>query len=240
LPGCGPLIASFAAYAVEKKISKNPDRFGEGAIEGIAAPEAAANASAFTHFIPMLSLGIPAGATMALMLGALLIQGVSPGPQMITQHPEIFWGLIASMWLGNLMLLVLNLPLVGVWIKLLETPYRYIYPVVLVFCMIGIYSERGDSFDFYICAFILAIGWVLERLDCNPAPLVLGLILGPILEENLRRSMLLSGGDPSVFVTRPISAAFLVLTLIVIVLFTLPKARKGESTVTDNVRAEIE
>ena len=168
MPGTGPLMASFAAYAVEKKVAKDPSRFGQGAIEGVAAPEAAANAAAFTHFIPMLSLGIPAGATMALLLGALMIQGIAPGPQLITQHPDLFWGLIASMWVGNLMLLVLNLPLVGVWIKMLETPYRFIFPLIVIFCMIGIYSERSEPFDIYLCAAILVVGWVLESLDCSP------------------------------------------------------------------------
>ena len=232
MPGTGPLMASFASYALEKKLAKEPSRFGQGAIEGVAAPEAAANASAFTHFIPMLSLGIPAGAVMALLLGALLIQGIQPGPQLVTQHPDLFWGLIASMWIGNLMLLVLNLPLVGVWIKLLETPYRLIYPMIVIFCMIGVYSERGEPFDILICAAVLAVGWVLESLDCSPAPLVLGMILGPILEENFRRSLLLSRGDPTVFLTRPISLVFLVLTAIVIILFTVPAfARKEKAPV---------
>ncbi len=226
LPGTGPLISSFAAYAVEKKLAKDPSRFGQGAIEGVAAPEAAANAAAFTHFIPMLALGIPAGATMALLFGALLIQGVTPGPQMMVQHPAIFWGLIASMWLGNAMLLILNLPLVGVWIKMLETPYRLLYPVILIFCMIGIFSERGLPFDIYICAAVLLGGWVLQRLDCSPAPLVLGIILGPILEENLSRAMQLAKGDPSVFVTQPISAFFLALTVVTVVLFTVSNTRR--------------
>ena len=226
LPGAGPLVASFATYAVEKKSAKDPSRFGKGAIEGVAAPEAAANASAMTHFIPMLSLGIPAGAAMALMLGALIIHGITPGPRLMVQQPGLFWGLIASMWIGNLMLLVLNLPLVGVWIKLLQTPYRIIYPVIVVFCMIGAYSGRNDPFDLLVMAGVLLIGWVLESLDCGPGPLIFGIILGPMLEENLRRSMLLSHGDPTVFVTRPISLAFLVLTVVVILLFTRPLARK--------------
>ena len=226
MPGTGPLMASFASYAMEKKLAKDPSRFGTGAIEGVAAPEAAANAAAFTHFIPMLSLGIPAGAAMALLLGALLIHGVTPGPQLITSHPDIFWGLIASMWVGNLMLLVLNLPLIGVWIKLLETPYRIIFPTIVILCMIGIYSERNAAFDIFICGTVLAVGWILESLDCSPAPLVLGMILGPILEENFRRSLLLSRGDPMIFLERPISLGFLILTAVLVVLFTFPALKR--------------
>jgi TctA family transporter len=233
MPGTGPLMASFASYAMEKKLAKDPSRFGTGAIEGVAAPEAAANAAAFTHFIPMLSLGIPAGAAMALLLGAMLIQGIPPGPQLINDHPEIFWGLIASMWVGNLMLLVLNLPLIGVWIKLLETPYRFIFPTILIFCMIGVYSERNESFDILICGTVLAVGWVLESLDCSPAPLVLGMILGPILEENFRRSLLLSRGNPMVFLERPISAGFLLLTAVLVVLFTLPAMKRNKEVVLE-------
>jgi TctA family transporter len=213
LPGTGPMISSFCAYAMERKLAKDPSRFGNGAVEGVAAPEAAANAAAFTHFVPMLALGIPAGATMALLLGAMLMQGIQPGPQVLTNHPDLFWGLIGSMWVGNLMLLVLNLPLVGIWIKLLETPYRFIYPVIVVFCLVGVYSDRLLSFDVYVCAIVIAAGYLLSRLDCNPAPLVIGLVLGPILEENLRRAMLIARGDYTVFLTRPIS----VLILLVIV-----------------------
>ena len=233
MPGTGPLMASFASYAMEKKLAKDPSRFGNGAIEGVAAPEASANAAAFTHFIPMLSLGIPAGTAMALMLGALLIHGVAPGPQLITQHPDIFWGLIASMWIGNLMLLVLNLPLVGVWIKMLETPYRIIYPAIVVFCMIGIYSERLEPFGILICGAFVVIGWVLESLDCSPAPLVLAMILGPMLEENFRRSLLLSRGDPLIFFERPVSLGFLMLTLALIILFTLPAMRRKEQPILE-------
>jgi TctA family transporter len=231
LPGTGPMISSFTAYAVEKRVARNPERFGKGAIEGVASPEAAANAAAFTHFIPMPSLGIPAGAVMALLFGAMLIQGVTPGPQMITSHPDIFWGLVASMWIGNLMLLVLNLPLVGIWIKMLETPYRFLYPLIVVFCMVGVFSERREVFDIFICAGVLLVGWVLERLDCSPAPLILGMILGPLLEENFRRSLLLSRGDPTIFLTRPISAFFLLLAVVVIIVFTLPGLKKKEESV---------
>jgi TctA family transporter len=231
LPGTGPLIASFASYAVEKKVARDPNRFGKGAVEGVAAPEAAANASVYTHFIPMLSLGIPAGAVNALMLGALLVQGVSPGPQLMAQHPDLFWGLIASMWIGNIMLLVLNLPLVGIWIKLLETPYRFLYPFIIVFCLIGVYSGRYETFDIMMCAVVVAVGFVLETLDCGPGPLILGMVLGPILEENLRRSMVMSRGDPSIFLTRPISAVFLALAVIIVLVFTLPALRR-KGTVT--------
>lgn len=231
LPGTGPLLASFGSYSIEKKLAKDPSRFGNGAIEGVAAPEAAANAAAFTHFIPMLSLGIPAGATMALLLGAMLIQGIPPGPQVMTQHADLFWGLVASMWIGNLMLLILNLPLVGIWIKLLETPYRFIYPLIVVFCLIGIYSERNQTFDLLICAAVVAVGFVMEKLDCSPGPLVLGVILGPILEDNLRRSMLISRGDPTIFLTRPISLGITILIVALLVAFTLPVLRRTSKVI---------
>jgi putative tricarboxylic transport membrane protein len=222
LPGTGPMIASFSAYALEKKLADDPSRFGNGAIEGVAGPEAADNAAAFTHFIPMLTLGIPSGATFALMLGAMMIQGIAPGPQIMTDHPDLFWGLIASMWIGNLMLLVLNLPLVGVWIKLLGTPYRFLYPMILVFSCIGVYSLRNEPFDIALAALTAAAGFVLRKLDCPPAPLILGLLLGPILEENLRRSMLISRGDPTVFFTRPISLSIIIVTVILLVVMCLP------------------
>ena len=225
LPGTGPLISAFAAYAVEKKLSKTPERFGNGAIEGVAAPEAADNAAALTHFIPMLTLGIPAGATFALMLGALLIQGVTPGPQMMTERPELFWGLIASMWIGNFMLLILNLPLVGVWIKLLQTPYRFIYPMILLFSCIGVYSIENEPFDIVIAAGAGAVGYLFRKLDCPPAPLILGLILGPIEEENLRRALLISRGDPTVFLTRPISLGILILTVGVLIALCMPSMK---------------
>jgi TctA family transporter len=238
LPGTGPLISSFASYAIEKKIARNPERFGEGAIEGVAAPEAAANAAAFTHFIPMLTLGIPAGATMALLLGALMIQGIPPGPQIMSQHPDLFWGLVASMWIGNLMLLVLNIPLVGIWIKLLQTPYRFLYPLIVIFCLVGVYSERNEPFDVMICAGVLVLGYWLEKLDCAPAPLILGLVLGPILEENLRRSLLISRGDPTVFLTRPVSLAFLILACVIVVVFTWPSLRRKEQSIIESSGVE--
>jgi TctA family transporter len=235
LPGTGPFIASYSAYALETKLAKDPSRFGKGAIEGVAAPEAANNASAFTHFIPMLTLGIPAGAVFAMLMGALMVQGIQPGPEIMTNHADLFWGLIASMWLGNLMLLVLNLPLVGVWIKLLETPYRYIYPTILLFACIGCYAVSNETLDIRIAAFALLAGYVLEKLDCSPGPLIIGMILGPILEENLRRAMLLSQGDPTVFVTRPISATFLVLTVVLVVTSVLPAMRRSASAQSPGV-----
>jgi TctA family transporter len=226
LPGTGPFISSYSAYALETKLAKDPSRFGEGAIEGVAAPEAADNAAAFTHFIPMLTLGIPAGAVFAMLMGALEVQGIQPGPEIMTTHADLFWGLIASMWLGNLMLLVLNLPLVGVWIKALETPYRFIYPTILLLACIGCYAVNNQTFDIQIAAFALLAGYLLEKLDCSPGPLIIAMILGRVLEENMRRAMLISGGDPSVFVKRPISALFLLLTLLLIVTQVLPALRR--------------
>ncbi len=193
----------------------------------MAGPEAADNASALTHFIPMLTLGIPAGAVFAMMLGALMIQGIPPGPQIITQHPDLFWGLIASMWVGNVMLLVFNLPLIGVWIRLLMTPYRFLYPAILTFSCIGVYTVRNEVFDVLTAAAAGAVGFVLRTFDCSASPLILGLILGPILEDNLRRSLLISGGDPSIFVTRPISLGLLLLAAAMIIVFSLPAIRKA-------------
>ena len=213
LPGTGPMVSSFASYSLERQLARDRTRFGNGAIEGVAGPEAANNAAAITHFIPMLTLGIPAGAAMALMLGAMLVQGITPGPRMITEHPDIFWGLLASMWLGNLMLLVLNLPMVGIWIKLLTIPYRFLVPAILVFCCIGVYSVNNAAFDVVLAAGFGAVGYAFSLMRCQPMPLIVGFILGPILEQSLRRALLLSRGDLSVFVTRPISAALLVLAV---------------------------
>ncbi len=226
LPGGGPLISAVTAYAIEKRVSKDPSRFGKGAIEGVAAPEAATNSAAFNSFIPMLSLGIPASVSMALMLGGLLIQGVQPGPRLVTQHPDVFWGLISSMWVGNLMLLALCLPLVGVWIKMLQTPYKYLYPLILACCCIGIYTFRLESFDILVAVGIAIFGYAMTKFDCPPAPLLLGVVLGPMLEENLRRSFLLSRGDPSIFVTRPISLT-IILLMIVIVFLSLRSAMRN-------------
>ena len=219
LPGTGPLLSSFAAYALERRLARDPSRFGQGAIEGVAGPESANNAAALTHFIPMLTLGIPAGAAMALMLGALQIQGISPGPQVIESHPDLFWGVVASMWIGNLMLLVLNLPMVGLWIRLLMIPYRLLYPAILVFCCIGVYSVSNSAFDVVLAGIFGVVGVVFRKLDCSPAPLVLALVLAPMLEENFRRAMLISRGDPTVFVTHPVSLAILVLTVLLAAFF---------------------
>jgi TctA family transporter len=225
LPGGGALLASFAAYMVEKKVARPPRTFGEGDIRGVAAPESANNAGAQTSFIPMLTLGIPSNPTMALMIGALMIQGIAPGPQVMTERPGLFWGLIASMWVGNLMLLVLNLPLVGLWVKLLAVPYRLLFPAIFVFCCIGVYTVDNKIFDIYEIAALSAVGYVLLKLDCEPAPMVLGFILGPMMEENLRRTMMISFGDPSVFLTRPISATFLIAAAVLLLVIALPTLR---------------
>ncbi len=229
LPGTGPLVCSFVAYAIEKKLAADPSRFGKGAIEGVAAPEASNNASAITHFIPMLALGIPAGAAMALMLGAMIIQGITPGPEVMTGQPKLFWGLIVSMLVGNVMLLILNLPLVGIWIRLLKIPYRLLYPAILIFCCIGVYSVNNAVFDIYLAAGFGVLGFLLKRLDCPAGPLVLGLVLGPTLEENIRRALLVSHGNPAVFVKSPISLPMLVLTIVFIVIFSRPKKLVAET-----------
>ena len=226
LPGTGPAIAAFSAYMLEKKLAKDPSRFGKGAIEGVAAPEAANNAAAQTAFIPTLTLGIPGSAVMALMLGAMTIQGIAPGPQVMTQKPELFWGLIASMWLGNLMLIVLNLPLVGMWVKLLKVPYRWLFPSILMFVCVGNYSLNNSSMDIYLAAALGIVGYLFIKLGCEPAPLILGFVLGPLMEENLRRAMLISRGDPTVFFTRPISLSFMLVTLLLIIFMVAPAMRK--------------
>lgn len=229
LPGTGPAIAAFSSYMVEKKIAKDPSRFGKGAIEGVAAPEAANNAAAQCAFIPTLTLGIPGSAVMALMLGALTIQGIAPGPQVMTSKPDLFWGLIASMWLGNFMLVILNLPLVGMWVQLLKVPYRWLFPSIIMFCAIGNYSINSSSVDLYLCAIAGVLGYVLMKLDCPPAPLILGYVLGPLMEENLRRAMLISRGDPTVFFTRPISGTFMVLSILILIVMILPAIRQKKN-----------
>ena len=225
LPGTGPALSSFATYMLEKKIARDPSRFGRGAIEGVAAPEAANNAAAQTAFIPMLTLGIPATATMALMLAALTLQGIATGPQVMLDKPDLFWGLIASMWIGNCLLVILNLPLVGLWVRLLTVPYRWLFPSIILFCCIGNYSVSNNPFDVYLCALIGVLGYVLVKLECEPAPLLLGYVLGPLLEENLRRALLIARGDPTVFFTRPLSAAFMVATVVILVAMVAPAAR---------------
>lgn len=221
-PGTGPLIASFASYSLERQIAKDPSRFGKGAIEGVAGPESANNAASFTHIIPMLTLGIPAGPAMALMLGAMAIQGVTAGPQLMVHHSDLFWGLVASMLIGNLMLLILNLPLVGIWIRLLAVPYRLLYPIVLMCCCIGTYSVNNSAGDVLLATLFGAIGYIFVELGCPPAPLILGFILEPILEENFRRALLLANGDLMVFIDRPVSLAFLVASVFLLLVFCVP------------------
>jgi putative tricarboxylic transport membrane protein len=231
LPGGGAVLAAFASYTVEKRVSKTPEEFGHGAIEGVAGPESANNAGAQTSFIPLLTLGIPANPVMALMVGAMIIQGIVPGPNVATEQPALFWGVIASMWIGNVMLVVLNLPLIGLWVRLLKVPYHVLFPIIMAFCSIGVYSVNSNVYDLYAVAFFGLMGYVLIKLKCEPAPLLLGFVLGPMLEENLRRAMILGRGDPSVFVTRPISATLLVLTVVVLVVVLLPSIRKKRDEV---------
>jgi len=222
LPGTGPALSSFAAYMLEKKLARDPTRFGRGAIEGVAAPEAANNAAAQTGFIPTLTLGIPGSAVMTLMVGAMMMHGFAPGPQSIAEKPELFWGIVASMWIGNLMLVVLNLPLVGLWVRLLRVPYRWLFPSIVMFCCIGNYSVSNNPVDVYLCAALGLLGYVLAKLECEPAPLLLGYVLGPLFEEHLRRAMILGRGDPAVFFTRPISLAFMLGTALVLAIMVWP------------------
>jgi len=222
LPGGGALLASFVSYTVEKKVSPHGHEMGNGAVEGVAAPEAANNAGAQTSFIPMLSLGIPSNVVTALIIGALIIQGIVPGPGVISKNPELFWGLIVSMWVGNMMLLALNLPLIGMWVKLLQIPYTILFPLIIAFCCIGVFSIGNSSFPIYQLTIFGLLGYVFARLDCDPAPFILGFILGPMIEENFRRALLISGGDLSVFVTRPISAGLLATAVIALVVVSLP------------------
>ncbi|UGX87063.1 tripartite tricarboxylate transporter permease [Phyllobacterium meliloti] len=231
LPGGGAILASFASYTVEKRMSKTPEEFGKGAIAGVAGPESANNAGAQTSFIPMLTLGIPANPVMALMIGAMIIQGIVPGPNVATEQPALFWGIIASMWIGNLMLILLNLPLIGLWVKLLTIPYYMLFPAIIAFCAIGVYSVNSNVFDLFAVAFFGLIGYVLAKLRCEPAPLLLGFVLGPLLEEHLRRAMIMSRGDPSTFVTRPISLSLLLLAAAVLVVVLLPSIRKKRDEV---------
>jgi putative tricarboxylic transport membrane protein len=227
LPGGGALLAAFAAYTLEKKVAgdKADPPFGRGNIRGVAGPESANNAGAQTSFIPLLTLGIPPNAVMALMVGAMTIHNIQPGPQVMTSNPQLFWGLIASMWIGNLMLVILNLPLIGVWIKLLTVPYRYLFPAILLFCSIGVYSINNNVFDIYVTCFFGILGYAFVKLGCEGAPLLLGFILGPMMEENLRRALLLSRGDWSVFVTRPLSLGLLLAALALLVIVLLPAVK---------------
>ena len=226
LPGGGALLAAFAAYALEKKSVRDNSQFGKGDIRGVAAPESANNAGAQTSFIPLLTLGIPSNPVMALMIGAMMIQGIAPGPQVMTERKELFWGMIASMWVGNLMLVVLNLPLIGMWVKLLAVQYRLLYPAILLFCCIGVFSLNNSNFDILMTVAFGVFGYICVKLECEPAPLILGFILGPMMEENLRRAMLLSRGDPIVFFTRPISAALLAVAIILLLMMLAPAFKK--------------
>jgi putative tricarboxylic transport membrane protein len=226
LPGTGPAVASLSSYMLEKKISSDPSRFGHGAIEGVAGPESANNADAQCKFIPMLTLGLPASGVMALMLGALTSHGIQPGPEVMSVRPDLFWGLIASMWIGNLMLVVLNLPLVGVWVSILKVPYRLLFPAIITFSAIGIYSVDGKAMDVYLAAGFGVLGFVWTKLGFNPAPMLLGFVLGPLLEENLRRAMLMSYGNPSVFVREPISLTFIIATIAILAVMIVPAVRK--------------
>ncbi len=226
LPGGGAMLASFSSYMIEKRLAKDPSRFGQGAIEGVAGPESANNAGAQTSFIPLLVLGLPSNAVMALMVGAMMIHGIVPGPQVISERPELFWGVIVSMWIGNVLLLLLNLPLVEIWVKLLSVPYRLLYPAILLFCCIGVYSVNNSLFDVGLTVAFGLLGYLFIKLRCEPAPLLLGFILGPMLEENLRRAMLLSRGDPTVFVTRPLSLSLLLLAAGLILIMLLPRFRR--------------
>ena len=235
LPGGGALLAAFAAYTLEKNVARPPRTFGHGDIRGVAAPESANNAGAQTSFIPMLTLGIPGNPTMAMMIGALMVHGIAPGPRVMTDRPGLFWGLIASMWLGNLMLVVLNLPMVGIWVKLLRVPYRLLFPSIIVFCCIGAYTINSKAFDVYVMAFFAIFGYLALKLDCEPAPLILGFVLGPMMEENLRRALLISRGDPMVFVQEPISLAFLLVALGLLVVVAMPVIRRTREAGAEGV-----
>ena len=226
LPGGGATVGAFAAYVMEKRIDKNPQRFGEGAIEGVAAPESANNAGAQTSFIPLLTLGIPANATMAMMAGALILHGIAPGPNIIANEPRLFWGLIASMWIGNVMLVVLNLPLIGIWVRMLTVPYRLLFPVIVALCCVGVYTVSNNAADIIIMVGFGVLGYIFIKLECEPAPLLLGFVLGKLMEESLRRAMLTGRGDPTVFLTRPISATLLGLAVILLIAMILPAVRR--------------
>ena len=218
IPGTGPTIASFVSYSIEKKISRTPERFGHGAIEGVACPEAATHSSVQGDFIPTMSLGIPGDAVMALLLGALIIQGVTPGPNLISQHPDIFWGLIASFWIGNIILVFLNIPMIGIWVKLLNVPYRHLYPAAMFFICMGVYSAQNSLFQVGETLVIGVVGYVLLLLDFQPAPILLGFVLGKGVEEHFRRAMIIASGDLTTFIQRPISAVVVGLsTLLVLV-----------------------
>ncbi len=226
LPGGGALLSSFSSYTLEKKVARDASQFGKGDIRGVAGPESANNAGSQTSFIPMLTLGIPPNPVMALMVGAMTIKGIQPGPQVMTSNPELFWGLIASMWIGNLMLVILNLPLIGMWIKLLTVPYRILFPAILTFCCIGLYTLNNNNFDVFMAALFGLVGYIFYKLGCEPAPLMLGFILGPMMEENLRRALLLSRGDWMTFLTKPLSASLLIASALMILAVSMPAIKK--------------
>jgi putative tricarboxylic transport membrane protein len=231
LPGNGAVLGPFASYTMEKKLSKDPSRFGRGAIEGVAGPEAANNAGAQTAFIPLLTLGIPPNAVMALMVGAMTIHGIIPGPQVMTKNPELFWGMVASMWLGNLMLVIINLPLIGLWVKLLQVPYRLMFPAIMIFCCIGIYSINNSTSDVMFTAFFGVVGYTLLKFGFEPAPMLLGFVLGKLMEEKLRQALILSRGSFSTFVERPVSGVLLAVAMIMLLIALLPSIRKGRDEV---------
>jgi TctA family transporter len=233
LPGGGAALPPFSAYALEKKIAADPSRFGKGAIEGVAAPEAANNAGAQTSFVPMLTLGLPTNPLMALMIGALMIQGIQPGPQVMTKQPDLFWGVIASMWIGNLMLLVINLPLIGIWVSLLRVPYNLLFPAIVVFCAIGAYSINNSFFDVWLMLGFGLVGYFFLKVGVEPAPFVLGFVLGPMLEENFRRAMLIASGDLMVFIERPISAGLLACAALLLVSLLVPDLRRKREALRD-------
>jgi TctA family transporter len=231
LPGGGAALPPFAAYALEKKVSRHPERFGTGVIEGVAAPESANNAGAQTSFIPLLTMGIPTNPLMALMIGALMIQGIQPGPSMIRDQAALYWGVVASMWIGNLMLVVINLPLIGMWVSLLRIPYRLLFPAIILFCCIGAYASSNSVFSVWLMLGWGALGYFFNKVGVQPAPMVLGFVLGSMLEENFRRAMLLSGGDPMVFIQRPISATLLAVAVILLAILIFPAIRRKREEV---------
>ena len=231
LPGNGAVLGPFASYAMEKKLAKDPSRFGRGAIEGVAGPESANNAGAQTAFIPLLTLGIPPNAVMALMVGAMTIHGIIPGPQVMTKNPELFWGMVASMWVGNLMLVIINLPLIGLWVKLLQVPYRMMFPAIMIFCCIGIYSINNSTSDVLVTAFFGVVGYTLLKFGFEPAPMLLGFVLGKLMEEKLRQALILSRGSFSTFVERPVSGVLLAVAVIMLLIALLPSIRKGRDEV---------
>jgi TctA family transporter len=234
LPGGGALLASFASYSLEKKISRTPEAFGLGAIEGVAGPESANNAGAQTSFIPMLTLGIPANPVMALMIGALILQGIQPGPAIVSEQPALFWGVVVSMWIGNVFLLILNLPLIGLWVRMITVPYHVLFPAIMAFCAIGVYSLANTTFDVFLMALFGLLGYVFNKLGCEPTPMLLGFILGPMMEEFLRRALVLSDGNPAVLVTEPLSAALLAVSAVALLLVLAPAVRKQrEATFSD-------